>query len=65
MLGQNLFKQVKFSNIHFVNHPFQDACLGYALYNSTEVEQIEDSLITGVLRNAVDDVEVKWSDGYT
>ena len=32
--------------------------LGYALYNSTKVEQIEDSLITGVLRDALNDVEV-------
>lgn len=31
---------------------------GYVLYNSTEVEQIEDSLITGVLRNALPDVKI-------
>ena len=32
--------------------------LGYGLYNSSEVEQIEDSLITGVLRDSLPDVKV-------
>ena len=33
--------------------------LGYGLYNSSEVEQIEDSLITGVLRDSLPDIKVE------
>jgi len=32
---------------------------GYALYNSSEVEQIEDSLITGVLRDSLPNIKVE------
>ena len=32
--------------------------LGYALYNNIDVEQGEDTLITGVLRDAIGDIEV-------
>ena len=32
--------------------------LGYALYNNIDVEQGEDTMITGVLRDAIGDIEV-------